>query len=195
MKRIILPLIVLLSGCAINKVALVSYVVAPHETITEFIQSLPPELTFGIVVYDLNEGQLLYEYNGHKLFTPASTLKLITATTALAKLGTDYKFKTYFFKDGDDIYIKGTGDPLLLSKDVELAAREIKWYGIDSLRHIFVDESYFDTIRKGKGWMWDEGPHPFNPNISALNVNYDLIEVIIKPVSYTHLTLPTKRIV
>lgn len=181
MKHIILPLIVLLGGCTINKVALVSYVVAPSDTITEFIQGLPAELTFGVVVYELDEGQLLYEYNGYKLFTPASTLKLITAATTLAKLGTNYRFRTYFFKHGDDIYVKGTGDPLLLSKDIELAAREIKWYGIDSLRNIFVDESYFDTIRKGKGWMWDEGPRPFNPNISALNVNYDLIEVIIKP--------------
>ena len=48
----------------------------------------------GIAVFDLTEGQYLYRYQSGKLSRPASTQKIITSVSALARLGTAYTFDT-----------------------------------------------------------------------------------------------------
>src|SRR5882724_13628742 len=47
---------------------------------------------FGIEFYDLATDTVVYSLNPDKLFTPASTTKLLTEGTLLAKLGKDYRF-------------------------------------------------------------------------------------------------------
>ena len=49
---------------------------------------------FGIEFYDLESGKVLYSLNAEKLFVPASTTKLLTEGTVLAKLGPNYRFHT-----------------------------------------------------------------------------------------------------
>lgn len=71
----------------------------------------------------LQTGNVLYEYNGDFGVKPASTLKLLTAATALDVLGPNYRFKTEVYVDGNiennvlkgDLYIKG-GVTLLFKK-------------------------------------------------------------------------------
>lgn len=46
-------------------------------------QYLPSSSEVGIAVYNLSKDQLIYEHNANKLARPASTLKLLTAITAL----------------------------------------------------------------------------------------------------------------
>lgn len=77
--------------------------------------------SFGIEFYDLDAGKPIYRLNGDKLFTPASTTKLLTEGTALQLLGADYRFHTRVYRtgpvtdgvlDGDLILLAG-GDPNL----------------------------------------------------------------------------------
>src|SRR4051812_39885427 len=49
---------------------------------------------FGIKFVSLDPGKVLYSLNPNKLFVPASTTKLLTEGTVLAKLGADYRFHT-----------------------------------------------------------------------------------------------------
>ena len=47
---------------------------------------------------------------------------------------------------------------------------------------IVVDETYFDAIRRGKGWMWDDGPiGGYYPHLSALTINRNGVLVRISP--------------
>src|SRR5260370_2800435 len=55
---------------------------------------------FGIEFYDLEAGKIVYALNGDKLFVPASTTKLLTEGTVLAKLGPDYRFHTSIYRTG-----------------------------------------------------------------------------------------------
>ena len=48
----------------------------------------------GLMVYDLTADSALFAYNEHQLMRPASTMKLLTAITAIDHLGGDYQFKT-----------------------------------------------------------------------------------------------------
>ena len=48
----------------------------------------------GVMIYDLDADSVIYRHNERQLMRPASTMKVITAITALDKLGGGYRFKT-----------------------------------------------------------------------------------------------------
>src|ERR1051325_8476635 len=55
---------------------------------------------FGIALYSLGDGRMVWSYNADKLFTAASTTKLLTEGTALQLLGADYRFHTRVYRTG-----------------------------------------------------------------------------------------------
>ena len=66
-------------------------------------------------------GNLVYEYNGNKGLSTASTQKIFTSAAALETLGKNYQFKTTASYSGKisngnldgDFYITSNGDPTL----------------------------------------------------------------------------------
>jgi D-alanyl-D-alanine carboxypeptidase len=77
---------------------------------------------FGIEFYDLASNTVVYSLNPDKLFTPASTTKLLTEGTVLAKFGKDYRFHTAIYRTGPidkkgrlkgDLILVASGDPNL----------------------------------------------------------------------------------
>ena len=128
----------------------------------------------GIKVVSVETGDVIFAKNTQKLQHPASTTKLFTAATALAKLGSNFQFRTTVYTDGStdaqvvrNIYLKGNGDPLLNSADIVALCDSLVESGIKSISgNIVVDETYFDFVREGPGWMWDDKPF----HVSALSV-------------------------
>ncbi len=79
---------------------------------------------FGIEFLDLQTGEVLYSLNADKMFVPASTTKLLTEGTVLAKLG-DYRFHTVIYRTGPidkhgilkgDLILVASGDPNLSNR-------------------------------------------------------------------------------
>src|SRR3954466_5612431 len=76
---------------------------------------------FGIALYSLGEGRMVWAHNPDKLFVSASTTKLLTEGTALQLLGADYRFHTRVYRTGrlngstveGDLVLVGSGDPNL----------------------------------------------------------------------------------
>ena len=77
---------------------------------------------FGIEFYSLDTGKAVYKLNAEKLFTPASTTKLLTEGTALELLGGDFRFHTRVYRTGPiaadgtldgDLVLVASGDPNL----------------------------------------------------------------------------------
>ena len=130
--------------------------------------------SISIKVVAVETGEVIYAKNAHKLHHPASTTKLFTAATALAKLGSDYQFETTLYTDKStetqaigNIYFKGSADPVLQSNDIVKLCDTLVQTGIKSIHgDIVVDETYFDNVREGPGWMWDDKPL----RISALSI-------------------------
>jgi N-acyl-D-amino-acid deacylase len=99
-------------------------------TLAERIQKVMnrPEFAranFGIQFVSLVTGKVLYSLNSNKLFVPASTTKLLTEGTVLAKLGADYRFHTRIYrtapidKKGNlkgDLILVASGDPNLSNR-------------------------------------------------------------------------------
>ncbi|MFZ0861325.1 MAG: D-alanyl-D-alanine carboxypeptidase/D-alanyl-D-alanine-endopeptidase [Candidatus Sulfotelmatobacter sp.] len=80
---------------------------------------------FGVEVYSLDEGRVVYTLNGEKLFTPGSTTKLLTAGAGLELLGPDYRFHTRVYRTGyiepdgtlkGDLILVASGDPNLSNR-------------------------------------------------------------------------------
>jgi len=80
---------------------------------------------FGIKFVSLETGAVLYSLNSNKLFVPASTTKLLTEGTVLARLGADYRFHTRIYrtapidKNGKlkgDLVLVASGDPNLSNR-------------------------------------------------------------------------------
>lgn len=130
--------------------------------------------SIGINVISTKSGEILFSNNSLRLHHPASTTKLFTTATALTKLGTDFQFETTLYTDrntesdlSNNIYLKGKGDPLLRIDDIEELVNGLVKLGINSIKgDIIVDESYFDSVREGPGWMWDDKPF----HLSALSI-------------------------
>ena len=144
----------------------------------------------GMKVVSLVTGEVLYEKDAEKLYHPASTMKLITAATALVKLSPNYRFHTTLYADRlegrqvlGNIYLKGGGDPVFASDDLEkMVDRLVEMDTKDLQGDIVVDETYFDAVRWGKGWMWDDGPiGGYYPHLSALTINRNGVFVRIAP--------------
>jgi D-alanyl-D-alanine carboxypeptidase/D-alanyl-D-alanine-endopeptidase (penicillin-binding protein 4) len=80
---------------------------------------------FGIEFIEAGTGEVIYELNAQELFVPGSTTKLLTAGTARAFLGDDFRFHTRVYRTGP-IGRDGTleGDLVLVaSGDLNLSNR------------------------------------------------------------------------
>lgn len=127
----------------------------------------------GMLVYDLDADSAIYRHNERQLMRPASTMKVITAITALDRLGGSYQFKTELCYTGridsttlkGDVYCVGGFDPRFNSDDMRAFAEALHRMGIDTIRgNIYADRTMKDTDLLGEGWCWDDD----NPVLSPL---------------------------
>ncbi|WP_261798184.1 D-alanyl-D-alanine carboxypeptidase/D-alanyl-D-alanine endopeptidase [Brevibacillus massiliensis] len=145
----------------------------------------------GIAVYNLTKDEYLYTHNHKRAFVPASNLKLFTAAAALEKLGPDFQYKTEVYTDGKvnksgildgNLIVKGYGDPSLSVEDLTAMVQKIKEQGITHINgNLLLDESYFDDVRLGYGWMWDDELYSYSAQLSALAVNENAVTVEVAP--------------
>lgn len=135
-----------------------------------------------VSIRDLDSGELLYVKNGDAAMKPASTLKLLTASAALEKLGPDYRFQTKLFIDGEmegktlygDVYIKGGGDPTLHKKDFRFMASVLKYYGIEQINgNLYGDDSLFSGEQLTPGISKEDESYYFAARTSALTMSPD----------------------
>lgn len=127
----------------------------------------------GIMVWDMDADSCIYKHNERQLMRPASTMKLLTAITALDKLGGSYQFKTQLkytgtIEDGvltGDVYCVGGMDPRFNSDDLTAFVNSLKDMGVDTIRgNVYADRSMKDAALLGEGWCWDDD----NPVLSPL---------------------------
>ncbi len=127
----------------------------------------------GIMVYDLDADSAIFKHNERQLMRPASTMKTITAITALDRLGGSYQFKTELCYTGKvdsttlngDVYCVGGFDPRFNRDDMHAFAEALRKMGVDTIRgNLYADCSMKDADRLGEGWCWDDD----NPVLSPL---------------------------
>lgn len=119
----------------------------------------------GLCVYDLTADSAIFEHNARQRMRPASTEKLLTAITALTELGSDYRFLTRLYIDGEvkngrlngDIVVKGGFDPTFGNAGMKQLVAALSAQGIKSVSGVLcTDISMKDTDKWGLGWCWDD---------------------------------------
>lgn len=195
-------LLVLFSGCSRN-IKVNKKQVSPLNQLRSDINYLVSDPTLanadiGIYIESLKSGDIIYRKNEHKLFIPASNMKLFTTFAALKSLKPDYKIETQFYTNGQisdsilqgDLYIKGFGDPSISGRfyDDDFYAVFQQWR--DSLKSLGIarisgsiigDDSYFQTRGLGYGWQWDDEPFWYSAQMSALSFNDNCVDISITP--------------
>lgn len=152
----------------------------------------------GMLIEGLDDGKTLFRHNEHKLFIPASNMKLYTSAAALSILKPEFQFRTYFYTNGSldhgtlygDLIIRGSGDPTISGRfrENDIFAYFKDWQ--DSLRQagirkingrIIADESFFSGSRVRRTWEWDDLPFYYAAQIGALSFNDNCIDLEIQP--------------
>ncbi len=130
----------------------------------------------GLMVYDLTADSLIYAYNERQTMRPASTEKLVTAITAIDRLGGSYQFRTSLYCSGSigdgvltgDLFLVGGMDPAFGHDDLTAFVESLRRLGVDTIRgRIVSDRSMKDADLLGEGWCWDDD----NPVLSPLLIN------------------------
>lgn len=130
----------------------------------------------GLVVYDLTADSVIFSHDARQTLRPASTMKLLTAATALDCLGGSYRFRTGLYYDGEingnvlqgDVWLVGGMDPLFDDTDMRAFAESFRRLGVDTIRgRIMADNTFKEENLLGEGWCWDDD----NPQLTSLLIN------------------------
>jgi D-alanyl-D-alanine carboxypeptidase/D-alanyl-D-alanine-endopeptidase (penicillin-binding protein 4) len=134
----------------------------------------------GAVLVEGGQKGARFSLNSKRPLIPASILKIVTASGAIHSLGLKYRYTTEFrLSPENDLHVAGKGDPLLVSEEIERIAHALKAKGMKSIRHILLDDSYFEKglILHGT----NRSLNPYDAFNGALCVNFNSINVRIGP--------------
>jgi D-alanyl-D-alanine carboxypeptidase/D-alanyl-D-alanine-endopeptidase (penicillin-binding protein 4) len=130
---------------------------------------------------------------------PASNMKLYTVAAALDRLGPDFRFKTSVYAQAapdaagtvrGDLIVYGRGDPTFAAslnggdyfKAIDALAERITAAGLKRVEGDLVgDETFFTGAPQGFGWEWADLTWHDGAEVSALSVNDNSIDLIVKP--------------
>ncbi|WP_169309193.1 D-alanyl-D-alanine carboxypeptidase/D-alanyl-D-alanine-endopeptidase [Desulforhopalus sp. IMCC35007] len=114
-------------------------------------------------------------YRQQELFTPASTLKILTALVALELLGPQFRFETHFYIDEtQNLYIKGYGDPFLTSEEILSICSSLKKLGLNTIQNVYLDTTAFmDEPTPGS----NNSTNPYDAPYGGLAVNFNSLAI------------------
>src|SRR5262245_25293605 len=139
-----------------------------------------PEGTVSILVKELGTARATLELNARVTRNPASVMKLVTTYAALELLGPAFRWKTEAYLDGQDLLLKGYGDPKLNYESFWMLLRNLRARGLRDIRgDLVLDRSYFAQVPYEP--IDDQVFRPYNVLPDALLVNFKTIRFVFWP--------------
>jgi D-alanyl-D-alanine carboxypeptidase/D-alanyl-D-alanine-endopeptidase (penicillin-binding protein 4) len=145
--------------------------------------------TSGIAILDAG-GRPLFVRRERVPVAPASTFKLIVATTALTVLGPEYRFQTTL-ESGEDplegivhgaLYLVGGGDPTLTGDDLRAGVGALVRAGIHDVdAGVVADASAFAGPEINPAWDPDDLQYPYGAGTSALSLDQGTVAFHFTP--------------
>ena len=150
---------------------------------------------WAVLAVEPTSGDTLYAHNAATLMVPASNMKLITSSVALAQLGGDFRFTTTFSAHGTisngllngDLVVTGRGDPTLSDHirgnaraAMDTLADSLVAHGIHSISgHIYSGADNFPGAHVGQGWDWDDLGDADGAGVDELLFNEGIGRVVV----------------
>ncbi|MDR9417435.1 D-alanyl-D-alanine carboxypeptidase/D-alanyl-D-alanine-endopeptidase [Gracilimonas sp.] len=168
--------------------------VSVAQNVQSIIGNAPNQEAFwSVTVRDAN-GKILESLNSHKTIIPASNQKLISSAAILDHFGSDYRFTTNIYGDGElqgntwvgDLIIKGSGDPSISGDLYEedryyafkIFLEQLQDLGIQRIEgNLMADISLFDNQYYPKGWDWYDMSFYYGVQISPLSFNNNAVDL------------------
>lgn len=157
-------------------------------------------------------GNFIYEYQGNKGLSTASTQKIFTAGAALEALGKNYTYKTVSSYSGNisggnlngNLFISSTGDPTLGSWRYEAYKPEnfkqklidaIKKSGIKKISgDLVIDDSYFDHQTIPGGWPWNDLGNYYGAGVWGINWRENQFDININGNEFKSFSYPLEGV-
>jgi D-alanyl-D-alanine carboxypeptidase/D-alanyl-D-alanine-endopeptidase (penicillin-binding protein 4) len=137
------------------------------------------------------DGTVLYDARGARPMTPASTLKLVVAVTALRTFGPQHRFPTGFVAleppDADGVvagplWFVGGGDPLFTSTDLRSGIGTLARAGVRRVDGpLLVDDSAFRGPERNPRWEPEDFDEGYAAATSAVSLDEDTVEFHVTP--------------
>jgi D-alanyl-D-alanine carboxypeptidase/D-alanyl-D-alanine-endopeptidase (penicillin-binding protein 4) len=137
------------------------------------------------------DGTMLFARRATVPMAPASTLKLVVASTALNLLGPKYRFATRFVTNvpqepvgtlRGDLWLVGGGDPSLTSDDLRRGVGVLARQGIRQIDGALqVDDSAFSGPEQNPRWDPDDLSYGYAAGTSAISLDEDTVEFDVTP--------------
>ena len=191
MRRLLICVLLSVFLLPLSAQGVAKHVDSLHARIDTLIKyKLPEGSNVGIAVYDLTANRPLYIYQAEKLSRPASTMKLLTTITALARPEADEPFCTEVWYKGvierdtlrGDIYVIGGFDPEFDDEALDSIVSAVVRFPFSVIQgKVYGDVSMKDSLYWGSGWLWDDTPYSFQPYLSPLMLNKGVISVTAFP--------------
>ena len=121
---------------------------------------------------------------------PASLMKLVTTYAALDLLGPAFTWNTPVYVEGavrdgtlfGNLYIKGQGDPKLVSERLWLLLRRVQGLGVKTIAgDIVLDRSAFENVEVDPSLFDGEPLRPYNAAPDALLLNFKAVVMTFVP--------------
>jgi D-alanyl-D-alanine carboxypeptidase/D-alanyl-D-alanine-endopeptidase (penicillin-binding protein 4) len=139
-----------------------------------------PEASVSVLVQEVGAPRASLALNAGVARNPGSVIKLVTTYAALELLGPAYRWKTEAYVDGDDLYLKGYGDPKLDYESFWMLLRNLRGRGVREIRgDIVLDRSYFAAVTPEL--IDNEVFRPYNVAPDALLVNFKSLRFVFWP--------------
>ncbi|RPI66845.1 MAG: hypothetical protein EHM43_10650, partial [Ignavibacteriae bacterium] len=146
-------------------------------------------------------GVTIYERNGDRCLTPASTTKLFSTATVFYLLGkngtidTEVRTNGQMTADGTlngDLFLVGRGDAFLSVNDVEYLADRLYAAGLRRVNgSIYGDASFFDNVSDRSIYSGDGEVVSPVPPITALSLTKSTIAVVVSASSKGYVSVQT----
>ena len=121
-------------------------------------------------------GEIIAGCNLDQPLMPASIVKVATVLAAMRVLGPDYRFTTEFHRDREgNLYIKGYGDPSLVSEELAVIAERLRAGGLRGAPALYVDDTAFALEGPVPGRTMTD--NPYDAPVAALAVNFNTVAV------------------
>ena len=179
MRRALPLLAILFAACA----------TARTQSLTRRIDDIRhrPQLAgaiWGIDVVD-DAGRTIYARHETTLLIPASNRKLFNAATVASCEGLDRQIETELWRDGDDVVIRGGGDPSLggrwaFDRDAVFApfVAALRQRGIAEVRDVIADVSLFDRVTIPGTWKVGNLGSDYAVPTDALAYNENVVGIV-----------------
>jgi len=139
-----------------------------------------PTSQVSVLVQEAGGSRTSLSFNAGAPFNPASVMKIITTYAALEQLGPAYRWKTEVYQDGDDLVLRGTGDPKLNHESFWMLLRNLRGRGLSEIKgDIVLDRTHFAPIAAAP--FDDDVYRPYNVSPDALLVNFKSVRFAFLP--------------